>query len=508
MNDISTLLSNINLKDLINEGLKRIEELIKEEKIDEAEIFFKQVVKLAPTSEKAQQLHMIILYVQKKYTQLIEIISNLILKEPNNADHYNNLGLCYMKMNQIDKSIEVQMKAVELNPESCIYLNNLALSLRANNRLNECVNLFKKSLEIKPTNSKTLLGLGLVYGQLKEIDRAIDCFLKVVQKKPEKIEAYVELGYSYFLLGEWNKAWPYYEYRLEHWSKTNIAAGKFIGLFAKEKRWNGIDSLEGKKIIVYCEQGIGDFIHFIRFVPRLKELGAEVYIVTQENLVSLFEGYGQIITDEKFPLYDYHCSVISLPCLLNISVEHFKNNIPYFSINDKFDMMKYKNNFKIGIVWAGNPAHPNDSVRSCYLSQFKKISNIETVKLFSLQKDVRKRTYTTISDAIIDFSEGAEDMKVVDMSEYMTDFKETAKIIQAMDLIITVDTSVLHLAGALNKETWALIPFNPDWRWTLKGDKTVWYDSVTLFRQEEPKNWNPVFAKIESKLNDHLSRIN
>ena len=178
----------------------------------------------------------------------------------------------------------------------------------------------------------------------------------------------------------------------------------------------------------------------------------------------------------------------SLPYFLKIPVFKFKDTIPYLSV-DKFDLSKYKDNFKIGFTWTGNSDAVNwNSTRSCQLGDFKKISEMKNVKLFSLQKDMP-----------------VERIDAIDMSEYMTDFKETAKIIQAMDLIITVDTCILHIAGALNKETWALISYMSNCQWTFKGDKTVWYDSVTLFRQEEAGNWQTPFSKIETKLYEKIN---
>ena len=327
------------------------------------------------------------------------------------------------------------------------------------------------------------INLSQAYLGVRDFENAILALRNALEIDPDNIEVHVSLGYAYFLTGEWEKGWIHWDYRLKTWKPPE----KLVNFFPQDKQWNG-ESLKDKSILLYCEQGIGDFIHFIRFAPQLKELGADVFIGTTESLAPLLKSFGNLVIkpvgENK---YNYHCSVCSLPRLLGVYAKGCTDTIPYFHV-DRLDLSEYKDNFKIGIAWTGNPAHPQNQYRSCSLNDFDNISSLPNVKVFSLQKDI-----------------SVANTNVIDMSKHMTDFMGTAQIIQAMDLIITVDTSILHLAGALGKETWALIAHNPDWRWTLKGNKTVWYNSVTLFRQEEPKNWHPVFVKIESKLNERIN---
>ena len=404
------------MEKLIEQNLNIVDHLVKDEKWDEAEIILNGILSIRPDSLKALQVYGMILYIQKRYEEAVEIALKAMEIDETNFENYNNLNLCYLQLHQIDKSREILLKALKYDPDN--------------------------------------LGFNL------------------------------DLSFAYFLNGEWEKGWKLDEYRIKYLENTPVYA-QFYSLFDIKKRWNGIDSLEGKKIIAYCEQGFGDFIQHVRFIPKLKELGAEVYIFTQENLFALFENLGTLIST-PLDVYDYNCSVMSLPHLLNISVEQCVGK-PYLYVEEKFNLTEYKDNFKIGITWSGNPAFSQNHLRCCQPSDFQRLSEMNNVKLFSLQKDM-----------------SVENTNIINMSEYMTDFKETAKIIQAMDLIITVDTSILHLAGALGKETWAMIYFVPCGRWKIKGDKTPWYDSVTLFRQEELKNWNTVFAKIENKLNEYM----
>lgn len=498
------LINDINVEDLVEQGLLRVEELLKNQQLEEAEMVVSQILKVDSDSIKAMQLYGLTLYAKKKYQEAIDVLVQAIMMDDLNAENYNNLSLCYLQINQGHQALEIQKKAVDLKPNNSNFLNNLAIIYRSVGNYEEAIKVFNQSLEIDPNNAKTLESLGSTYGQSKQIEKAIETFLKATEIDPTNTGVHVDLAYGHHLLGQWEKAWPHYEYRLEHWHKTNRASGIFYEMFTREKVWDGKESLENKKIIVYCEQGIGDYINFVRFIPLLTKKGATVYLECPENLAILFSDFGNITTVRTNTEYDYHCSVLSLPYLLGLTPEEYLGEKPYLNVTEKFDMSDYDGMFKIGIVWAGNPAHPNDVLRSCHLNRFRNISQIPNVKLFSLQKDNRKRTYAKAPDVAVDLAENCDDMKVVDMSNYMSDFCETSKIINSLDLIITVDTSVLHLAGALGKETWALIAFNPDWRWTLNGNKTIWYDSVTLFRQEEFNNWDHPFLEIENKLKERL----
>ena len=501
MNKLDKIISEINLDDLIADSIKRVELLLKEEKLLEATTLAKLILKIRKGEKSATQLYAIALYAQKHYEQAIDIILGAELTD----ESYNNLALCYLQTNRIEQALEAQLKAVELKPTDCNFWNNLALIYRISNQYEKAVETFQKALDLNPNNTKTLEGLGSIYGFMKQMDKSIETFEKAltIEHLPG---VHVDLAYAYFLKGEWEKGWKHYEYRLEHWHKTNRGSGMFYELFSEEKKWNGKDSLVGKKIIVYCEQGIGDYINFVKFVPLLKSVGAEVLLEVDASLEELFKSYGELITtrtNEKYSSYDYHCSVMSLPYLFNLNEEQLGGG-PYLTEPYKFEFEEYKDKYKIGIIWAGNPSHPNDVLRSCYLSKFRNISNLNNVQLFSLQKDKRKRIYTRAPNIKVNLAEGCEDMNIIDLSHALNNFSDTAKAIQGMDMIITVDTSVAHLAGALGKETWVLIPFNPDWRWKSTGDKTVWYNCMTLFRQPAHQDWDSVFEAVENKLKEKL----
>jgi hypothetical protein len=201
------------------------------------------------------------------------------------------------------------------------------------------------------------------------------------------------------------------------------------------------------------------------------------------------------ITKEDLPPHDCHCSIMSLPYLLGKRIPTER----YLVSLKQIDLGGYSDSFKIGIVWAGNPQHPNDAKRSCRLANFRGIHDLPSVKLFSLVKDTRPRIYR-LNPNPIDLTDGTDDMKIVDMAPLMNTFADTAAIINSLDLVISVDTAVLHLAGAMGKPTWALLPWSCDWRWLQSGNETIWYPSVRIFRQTQPGDWNSVFSQLEKEI--------
>jgi len=492
--------SKIDVKSLVEEALTKTEKLLTDGFIKEAEVLIKQLLRVDDQNVPALQLHALICHKNREYTNAISILNKAIKIDENNAQTYNNISLCYLHNNQIEFAKTNIAKAIELEPLNCNFLCNYGLIQKASGDNVQAIETFQKALELNQTDSKIWESIGSSYGQEKEYDKAIFYFKKALEIDTNDLGAHVNLAYAYHLTGQWEKAWDEYEYRLDYWNSQGRNSGRFLQTYRREKKWDGKSDLTNKKFVIYCEQGFGDMIQFVRFVPELKKLGADVYIDTPEPLITLFSNFAKTrtIIDDN---YDYNCSILSLPYFLNRKTPDKFMSSPYVHVDQKFDMTDYKSTFNVGICWAGSPGHPNDGNRSCHLSNFRELSKIKGVKLFSLQKEAGKRVYTSMPGVSIDLTNDCEDIKMVDMSVFMTDYIETAKIINSLDLVITVDTSLLHLAGAMGKKTYALIANNPDWRWTSEGNSTVWYENVELFRQENTHGiWTEVFNKVTEKV--------
>lgn len=487
------------ISELVEKAIEAAFDKFKLEKYEEAEIILYQTLKVAPKNQKALQLFGLAKHNNQKYQEAINIFQEAIEIDVNNAENYNNLGLCYANMGDYKAATEMIKKALELNPKCSYMHSNLGLQYRHLNEIELAIDCFKKSLDLEQTDL-TWGMLGGCYGERKELKEAENCFKKAIELNPNFAGAHVDLANVYHLQGRWDEAWEEYEWRDQVFEQLKV----WKNLYDPNKKWAGQD-LKGKKIVIHGEQGFGDTIQFFRYVSCLKD--AYTILHCNEDLGVLFKKYVNevfveepaLISKDALPEHDYHCSILSLPYLLKVK------ETPNFQleIEESFELQEFSNFFKVGIVWAGNPQHPNDKNRSCHLSYFKKLEGLPNVKLFSLVKDVRPRIYR-FSKEIVDLISGTEEMKIIDLSSNLKNYIETSKIINSLDLVITVDTSVLHLAGSLGKKTWGLIPYNSDWRWGQNSKSTIWYPSVELFRQSKPGDWEGVFNEVFLRLKELL----
>ncbi len=492
------------VKDLVKKAIDVALVKFKNQFYYDGEVLLEQALKVQPDNLEALQLLGLMQHGMQNFEKATETFSKCLSIDPDNPENLNNLALCKSNLGKYDEAIDLIKKALDLKSDTGYLYSNLGLQYRHIENLEEAIFYFQKALELTPT-AMTWCVLGGCYGEMKDLDKAKECFEKALEIEPEFDGGHVDLASVYMMTNEYEKAWSHYEYRYSVYPQLKI----FKIIFEPEKKWDGSDP-KGKRILVHGEQGNGDYIHFIRYVKSLRDLGAYVILHCDKSFERLYAPLADELFmidpnqippynkrgDFSMPFYDYHCSVMSLPHLLqmkNIPVS------PYLEVNEKLDLSEYDKFFKIGIAWSGNPQHPNDKYRSCELVKFLGIHNIPNVKLFSLVTDIRPRMYKFQKEPI-DLAAGSSEMKIIDMSSIIKDFYDTATILNSLDLIITVDTSVLHLAGALGRPTWGLIPWSPDWRWGLTGESSVWYSSVKLFRQKEKNNWNELFQRLENEV--------
>jgi hypothetical protein len=436
-----------------------------------------------------------------RYQDALDCFNKSLETEPNNIENLNNAALCLSNMGRFKEAIALLKKAIGLDKDAAYLFSNLGLQYRQADDLESAILMFKIALELKE-DAKAWTMLGGCYGDLRNFSEAKECFEKAVTLDWDFAPPHIDLAHLYHLTGRTREGWIEYEWRDKVYDQLKI----WDMIYDPVKKWSG---QPGKTIMVHTEQGSGDAIHFARYLPFIE---GKVIVHCSEALAPLFKQYETYTVDPvtipirmaqdpnfKLPQHDWHCSIMSLPYLL------YEPPAPtsYLTVDKKISLSDYSDYFKVGIAWAGNPQHPNDSYRSCYLKWFEPISQIKGVKLFSLVKDTRPRAYR-FNPTPIDLAEGAENMRVVDMAPMMETFEDTAAIINELDLVISVDTVVLHLAGALGKPVWGLLPWNNDWRWGLDSDKTIWYESMVLFRQSKKGDWKPVFEQITNKLKEKI----
>jgi hypothetical protein len=265
--------------------------------------------------------------------------------------------------------------------------------------------------------------------------------------------------------------------------------------------WLGVESLQGKTILLYGEQGLGDFIQFARYAKLVADLGATVILEAPQVLAGLLEnleGVSQlVIKGKKLPYFDYQCPLLSLPLALKTNLSNIPNSVRYLNIdNHQNKILEWKTRLapklkpRVGLVWSGNPKHTNDHNRSLLLANFLPLLSSQ-IEYVSLQKEVRE------VDALILNS----NPHILNFASHLNNFVDTAALIESLDLVITVDTSVAHLSAALGKETWVLLSNVPDWRWLLDREDSPWYPSIRLYRQAVIGDWASVLNKVKSDLN-------
>jgi hypothetical protein len=361
-------------------------------------------------------------------------------------------------------------------------------------RLEEALSSYDKAISLHEDYAEAYSNRGTVLEELKRLDEALSSYEKAISINKDYAEAYWNSSICYLLAGNFNEGWARYEWR---WQSKSISKTAGIRKFS-QPLWLGTEVLKDQTIFLYAEQGLGDTIQFSRYVSLVAGLGAKVVLEVQPSLVKLLsylEGISQIISKgDKLPNFDYQCPLMSLPLAFKTELK----TIPSVSKNISTDEKKVekwqailgeKTKPRVGIVWSGAVNHKNDLQRSLKLSQL--ITHLPSdYEYLSLQKE--------ISD--VDKEVLIECCKIKHFGDDLKDFTDTAALCELIDIVISVDTSVAHLAGTLGKNTWVLLPYSPDWRWLLDRNDSPWYSSVKLYRQEKINDWESALVNIESDL--------
>lgn len=376
--------------------------------------------------------------------------------EPRNADHFYNLGLAWHQLDDLPQSAAAFQQAVQLNPRDAGSWNNLGKIYKQFNRLHDSLAAYDRALEASPGYDLARHGRAL----------------------------------TLLTLGRLGEGFREYESR---WAK--LKPRDFT-----QPRWSG-DPVAGRTVFVHAEQGFGDAIHFARFVPLLRERGARVILECRAELKSLFLLAGLadevIAFGETVPPHDYYTSIMHLPGLLGITENNIPARVPYLTSPPPEPLPSVPaGNLKVGFVWAGSSSHGDDRQRSLTLAQFAPLLPTPGATFYSLQLPVPERDQALLRTL----------PQIVDLSPRLPDFLATAGWVMQLDLIIAVDTSVAHLAGALARPTWLLAQFDADWRWQLDRTDTPWYPTLRLFRQSQRGQWAPVIAQVAEELRALVNR--
>jgi len=358
---------------------------------------------------------------------------------------------------------------------------------------------YDRALALRPDYAEAHTNRGVTLHVLKRFDEALQCYAHALAARPDFAEAHYNEGLSRLLTGDFDRGWA------EHDWWRGIAQFKRSDRNFTQPRWTGAQAIAGKTILLHAEQGFGDTIQFCRYAARVEALGARVILEVQETLRDLIrslDGAVQVVAKgDTLPPFDMHCPFLSLPLAFGTRLATIPSQTPYLyasaqAVADWNARLPPRTRPRIGLAWSGRPEHNNDQNRSIDLASFLSPLQGIDATLVSLQREVRA------ADAIV----LQERRDVIHFGEALKDFSDTAALAANMDLVIAVDTSVAHLAGALAKPVWMLLPFVPDWRWLLDRDDSPWYPTARLFRQDDSRQWNGAFGRLGAALAAFLHR--
>lgn len=450
---------------------------------------------------------------------------------PDYAAAHNNLGAALQALGRLDEAAGCFQRALALKPDYANAHNNLGSLLRRQGRLSEAEACFHQALALKPDSAPVHYNLGNVFRDQAQFEKAIACYRRAldlnsglanswnglggaltehhlrtaaekdspleeaaacyrraIQLEQQNAEIHYNLSLLLLLMGNWDEGWREYEWR---WKTKDYGQVEL-----HQPRWGG-EPLAGKTVLIYAEQGLGDTLQFVRYAPLVQESGGRVILVCQPQIGSLLSrspGIDVVLGNgEPLPAFDVQVPLLSLPKLLQTTPSSVPAKIPYVfadpaAVQSWAEYFKRFPEFKAAIAWKGNPAHKRDRYRSIPPASFQPLAKLSGVRLFSLQKDATDNELRQI---------GAES-PIIDLGRL--DLAATAAVMMHMDLIVSCDTVIAHLAGALGRPVWLALSCTPDWRWLLHRQDTPWYPTMRIFRQSALGEWNSVFEIMARNL--------
>jgi len=479
---------------------------------------------------------------QGRYEEAAFYLRQALQFQPDDPVALNNLGTIFWLMGRNDEAEEYYRKALALKPDDYSIVNNLGNTLWHQTAFEEGALLYRRALELKPDSPETWMNLGVLLMDLAQFDDADACIRESMRLRPDSHEAYDNLGANLARQGKWDEAlacydqalrlqpahpearrnrglawltcgdfergWPEYEWRL--------SCKRHVGYNPSGPRWTGED-LRGKTILLHSEQGLGDTIQVIRFVTEVRKRGAgQVIVICQQPLIRLIARFPgiDVLREERSPVppFDVHASLLSLPAILGTTLANLPAPRAYLSADSgtiafwrtmlarALGTSDLDHAVKIGVVWQGNPKHRQDRVRSFRLQELEPLARVPGVRLISLQKD----------HGIEQLRELGGRFSVTDLTSELADsadqrdFFDTAAIVSQLDLVVTADSAVAHLAGSLGARVWVALQSVAEWRWMIDREDSPWYPSMRLFRQSKSGDWRGVFTRMANILEEQM----
>jgi Flp pilus assembly protein TadD len=455
--------------------------------LNQAEAQYQEILQIDPSHADALHLLGVIACQRGQYERGLELILTAVTFSPHRSDYHSTMGNALSGLKRWTEAIAAHRRAFDFDPSNLGALNNLAVALGHDDQTEESLECFEQLIAAKGDVAPWHANRADVLREAGKFSAAIDSLRRAIALQPDLAGAHIKLASALLSLGQFAQGWREFEWRF----RAGTVADPTVGDSAPV--WDG-SSLAGKTLLIQPEQGFGDYLQLARYFPLLAKKGSMVIARCPPELRRLIErvpGVKQTITtDEPIPPHDLQIPIFSLPLRFHTDAKTIPRAIPYITA-DPQKAARYATNTgrkRIGLAWAGFTGHGNDRRRSCPADQFNTLAEIDGVDFYRLQMPPSLAPPSALA--------------LIDHTATLADFDETAALIANLDLVITVDTSIAHLAGAMGKPVWILLPFAADWRWQTHREDSPWYPTARLFRQTIAGDWAGAMERVRDALRD------
>ena len=459
----------------------------------EAERLCLQVLEARKGHSGALHLLGVIRHQQGRYEEALAALSAALKTQSKSASARSNRGQVFMALGQHKEALADFDRALAADPALVEALSGRGHALVCLERHQEAIASFDKALALRPTHFGSHYNRGIVLHMLNRYAEAVDSYQRALALRPDHADAHWNDSLARLALGDFAEGWKKFEWR---WQTSDR---KRPGLKFPMPLWVGDQSIDGKSILLYSEQGLGDTIQFARYVPMVTERGAKAVLAVHSELKQLLSSIPGTATvfgeNELLPAVDLQCPLLSLPRAFHTTIETIPTNIPYIAPDDAAvaqwaQRLPQTAMPRVGLVWSGGPTHENDRRRSLTLAQIAPLLANPNIFFYSLNPGIGESDVAALGKYA----------NVLHVGSQFRDFSDTAAVVSLIDLVVTVDTAVAHLAGAMGRPVWIMLTYSPDWRWAIDRDRSSWYPTARLFRQIAAGDWASVIARVQREL--------
>jgi tetratricopeptide (TPR) repeat protein len=455
---------------------------------------FEQALALDPRHGDAAYRSGYVLHGMQRYEDALRRLDRSAELAPDHAPTLQLRALVLKELNRLEEAFADNLRAARLDPDNAETIGNLGAILHKLGRVEEALSAFERALQLRPDIPRTITNRASALAELGRLDEAMAAYRRALAIDPAFAEAAWNIALLQLLSGDFESGWKGREVR---WKFAELT-GQYPRLSAP--MWLGEQPLAGKTVLLCSDEGLGDSIQFVRYAPALAARGAEVVLLVEPALVPILSGARGVsrclakTPEVKLPAFDFHCPLTSLPLAFGTRL-HTIPAEPYLppAAADRVEAWESRlgprEKLRVGLVWSGNAKHWNDRNRSIPLRSLLRLLDVDAT-FVSLQKDPRPQDAETLRQR----------PRIVDLTADLTDFAETAALLSCLDVLISVDTSVAHLAGALGRPVWLLLPHVPDFCWLLGRDGSPWYPTLRLFRQGATRDYESVLDRVRAEL--------